>query len=499
MNELNIIAQTLSGEEQQKFITYLERKNKRSDTKNIQLFKCLAKGESDTISICNDLYNKENRVAYHALRKRLFQSLIDFTANQNLEGENSIDMQVIKYILASRAFLLQKNYKIAYKILDKAEKLADQHFLYAILNEIYHTKIQFAYSYPDANIESLIIKQKANQKKHQLEDQLNIVYSKIQSSLNDISYKGKVIDFETLFNKTLEEHKIKIDASISFKSLYQLLSIVNISALVLNSYFKIETFVLNTYEVLKQKKDTSKQLYYQIHSVYIIANTLFRNKKFKNSLSYINEMEQLMLQENKKYYTDFILKFTLVKSLNLNFSGKQEEAIALNESINIKNHIDLEAALDLNLSLMMFYFQKGDIKKVKTLSAKYYHTDQWYIDKAGIDWVIKKNLMEILLYVELNDEDLLMSRLNSFKRRYRTHLKQINQERVLVFLSFVERYFKQPEEVTSNAFKESIEQSFKWLNINKEDLFAISFYAWLKNKIENSSLYKTTLSIINTS
>ncbi len=130
MIALKSIIDTFNPEDQQKFIVYLQQKNKRKDTKNIDLFKLMTYPDLDSKTICKKLYKTDNCNAYHALRKRLFQSLIDFTANKNLEDENSVDMQIIKYILASRTYLLQKNYDIAYKILDKAERLADEHLLY---------------------------------------------------------------------------------------------------------------------------------------------------------------------------------------------------------------------------------------------------------------------------------------------------------------------------------------------------------------------------------
>ena len=52
-----------------------------------------------------------------------------------MEEENSVDMQLIKYIVASRSFLLYNQYEAAYKILDKAEILAKEHLLFPILNE----------------------------------------------------------------------------------------------------------------------------------------------------------------------------------------------------------------------------------------------------------------------------------------------------------------------------------------------------------------------------
>lgn len=497
MIALKSIIKTFSVEEQQKFVSYLERKNKRKDTKNITLFKLLAKDEKNSKAICIALYSTSQSNAYHALRKRLFQSLIDFTANKNLEDENSVEMQIIKYILASRTYLLQKNYEIAYKILDKAELLADEHLLFPILNEIYHTKIQYAANYSKIDLNELILKQKANQTKHQLEDQLNLVYAKLKSVLNAINHEGKVLNFEYILKATLKDTDIQLRESLSFKSLYQILAIANISALVTTKYFEIENFVLKSYAILKSKKETNKQLYYQIQIVYIIANVLFRNKKFEASLSYIHEMEHLIKLKKNTYYKEFILKKTLVEALNYNYNNEQEKALTLIESVIERKHNDLQALLDLYLSLLMFHFQKEDFLKAKSILSKFYHTDQWYIEKAGMDWVIKKNLAELLLYIELKEDDLFYSRLKSFKRRFTDYLKQIAQLRILKFLYFAEHYYLHPEGASTTDFKNKIELAFTWTSIKKEDIFVISFYAWLKNKIDKGSLYQTTIELIH--
>lgn len=491
------IIQTLSNDDQQKFILYLGQKNKRKDTKNIKLFKLLTKDNIESKIICKQLYNCDNCNAYHALRKRLLQSLIEFTANKSLENENSIDIQIIKYILASRSFLLQKKYDIAYKILDKAEQLADEHLLYPILNEIYHTKIQYAPNYQKVVLTDLILKQNLNNKKHQLEDRLNIVYSKLKSALNTIDENHKSINFEAILKQTLKDSEITLNESLTFKSLYQILSIANISAFVTTSYFEIENFVLKSYDILKSKKETNKQLYYQIHTVYIIANTLFRNKKFEVSLKYLSEMEELMLLNKSIYFKDFILKNTLVKALNLNFSNRPNEAIDIIESILKKKYNDTEGVLDLNLCLLVFYFQQENYLKAKSILSQFYHTDQWYIEKASIDWVIKKNIAELLLYIELQEEDLFSSRLKSFKRRYTKYLKQNNQDQVLTFLDFSEKYHKDQKKIKGQEFKEQINTAFEWRKIHNEDVFVLSAYAWLKSKLDNTNLHRTSIALIN--
>ena len=41
-----------------------------------------------------------------------------------------------------------------------------------------------------------------------------------------------------------------------------------------------------------------------------------------------------------------------------------------------------------------------------------------------------------------------------------------------------------------------MEQSFEWIGPEREDIFVMSFYAWLKSKMEKKLLYKTTLDLV---
>jgi hypothetical protein len=499
MNDLNHIVLTFSKEDKQRFILFLEKKNKRNDTKNIELFKLLTNAQLNSKDICLKLYGSNNKAAYHALRKRLNQSIIDFTANNSLQEEKIIDMQIIKYILASRTFLHHKQYKVAYKTLDKAEILAKEHHLFPLLNEIYHTKIQYAYTNPGLNLNHLIVQFKTNQKKLLIEDQLNIVYAKMRQSLKDINSKSEVIDFENILNKTLNEHHISLNESMSFKSLYQLMMMISISAFVTKDYLKTEPFLIKTYQSILNYKKEEKQPYYHIQILYIIANTLFRNKKFNDSQVYLSLMYEQMLLHEKKYYNTAKLKYLLLLALNLNYTNKQDEAIKLLTPVVRLKHNDTETFLDIYLSLIVFNFQKGDYKQAHHLFSKFYHTDTWYLEKAGKEWVIKKNLIEILLHLELKNIDLVESRLLSFKRSYSKYLKSINQDRVLTYLGFIEKYYKNPELVTTLKFKNDVENSFQWISKNKEDIFVMSFYGWLKSKMENKDLYITTLDFVRNS
>ena len=180
-------------------------------------------------------------------------------------------------------------------------------------------------------------------------------------------------------------------------------------------------------------------------------------------------------------------------------SGIQKLYIETLDSIYKKSHSDLESLLNINLSLITFYFQKGDFKEAHTIFSKLYHTDQWYMQKAGVEWVIKKSLIEILLHIELQNIDLVESRISSFKRSHFKYLKSINQERAITYLLLIESLYKNPEKATQTKFRNKIESSFEWVGPIKEDIFVMSFYAWLKSKIEGTELYPTTLDLIRSS
>ena len=493
---LNSLISSFSSEEATRFIGFLNKKNKRSDVKNIELFKYLYTDEFSSEEICKRLYSNGKKDAYHALRKRLYESIIEFLAAVNLEEENSEKVAVIKYILVARSFLQQQQFVLGYKLLAKASKIGKEYQLYPYLNEIYHLRIQFAHANDKEDLNQLIESYNFYRKQAQLEEELNIVYAKVRAILHQITAKGEVIDFQKIVLRILHEQDININESLSFKSLYQLLTIASISAFVSKDYLQIESFMLEMYEVLKEHPNKDRERFFHIHVLYMIANTLFRTKQFGKSMQFLELMDNEICKNKKKYERIFRLKYELLYTLNLNYTNNQNKAIERLEMIVKKKHSDVIGALDLHLSLVVFYFQKGAIKASYSLLSKLYHTDNWYLEKVGKEWVIKKSLIEILLLVELDKFDLFENRITRFKRQYGSYIKEVGQERVLIFLKYVEQYYDNPKTITSENFLNTVENSFDWIGAKQEDIFVMSFYAWLKSKMIKKPIYDVTLDLI---
>ncbi|MBQ4822903.1 hypothetical protein [Aquimarina sp. MMG016] len=495
MNSISSIIQTLTLEEKRSFITQLKQKNKRNDTKNIQLFKLFDSNE-EVKNPDQVIYGKKSKGAFHALCKRLHDSLIDFIASKSFEGETSEEMEILKLLLSSRIFFEQKQYKIALKTIRKAEHKARKYDLFSILNEIYYTKIQYAHVNDKKSLHELIYDFNQNRKQFHQEENLNLFYATVQNELSK-----NTVDFESIIKATLVKFDISLTKDLTFRSLFKILEITNKTAYITRNYHTILPFVTEAYQQIESKNDlTEKHLFYHIQILYYVANVYFRNKQFETSQRYLDLMLSQMKKQRHKYYKRFLPQYTLLQTLNLNYSGQTEAAIPILEQFDYKKHKDqITYTLDLKLTLIVFYFQQSRCKDALRIFREFYHSDIWYTEKAGLLWVIKKNLVEILLHLELNNIDLVESRLNSFRKKHNSYLKNNSETRVLEFLKLVTEFHKNPKAITAEKYKEKVKNTLSSLEPEQEDIFDLSVYAWLKAKINNDQLYTTTLSLINRS
>lgn len=426
----------------------------------------------------------------------MYHTLLDFLATKQLEEGSTFEMQVIKYLIVARNLLIHKHFLLAFKILEKAEILAKEHFLFTLLHEIYNTQIEHAYFLDSSWLDDLIEKSNNNLQDVLQEQRLNFAYAKIRSMILKNRFKGEIVDFSDLLYKTVEEYDIKIEYTLTLKSLYQLISISSLAAFATKDYSTIERFLIETYDKIKNHQQREKQRFYHIQVLYHLANMYFRNKKFEQCFYYLEKMKNEMEQQRRKYYKVFQSKHQNLLALSYNYTGEIEKAIIIAEKL-LKNKIqDLETSLDVQLSLAMYYFQSGKLKEAFRIFNSFYHSDNWLEQRAGKEWVLKKNIAEILLLVDMDEIELVSSRWNSFKRKHFTYLKQNGLERVVTFMNFVNAIIKNSEIVKEEVFRKKIREAYDIPNYSKEDIFVLSFFAWLQSKLQNVSLYDATLALV---
>ncbi|RDK84331.1 hypothetical protein [Marinirhabdus gelatinilytica] len=484
MKHIKAIVDTFSEEEAREFLLFQQKKNRRGDTKNEVLFNLIVHGETKNLD--EKVYGSPAKNKYHALCKRLQDSLIDFMATKSFSGETSQEMDILKLLLAARILFEYKQYKTAFKTLAQAEKKATALDVYAILTEIYHTKIQYAHL--DPSIDLAEVKQKCldNLQHFQQEQHLNIIYATIKQQLQGPSDAS----VDQVIEKAFKDFASTVDSSLTYKTLFQLLQLTATAAKLQTDYYSTLPYMEQLYALVSAKKEpTKKHLFYYIQILYLMALAHFRNKNFEKASGFLNEMETAMQHKNKMYHNRFAEKLITLKGVNLNYRGKAPQAIALLEEHK-------EHSLDIALSLLMMYFQQKEYTRAFQILRNLNHSDIWYEKKMGWLWVLKKSIIEILLLIELDKLDLVLSRLQSFQKKFNKKLKSLGETRVLNFIKLVAFYYEKPQEVTTKAFYDKVENSFEWIGKEREDIFVMSFYAWLKAKMEQRDLYEVTLELV---
>tara|TARA_R110002072_G_scaffold14272_2_gene59356 strand:- start:53370 stop:54830 length:1461 start_codon:yes stop_codon:yes gene_type:complete len=484
MKTISTIINTLSEEEQHEFLLFQQKKNRRSDTKNELLFKQIARGNTTNLDMV--LYGKPSKNAYHALCKRLQDSLVDFIASKSFANETGEEMDILKKLLAARIFFEHKQYKIGFKTLAQAEKKALALDVYALLTEIYHTQLQYAHLNKSEALPELLKKCKENLHHFKQEQELNMIYATIKNTLQQ-PQKQPTTD---VVQRTFDAFNIKIDASFTYKALFQVLNLTATSAMMASDYYSNLSFMEEVYSVVSAKKEPKeKHLYYHIEILHLMATAHFRNKNFQKSLDFVEKMHAEMTKKNNKYMQQFYNKWLVLKAVNLNYVGDFKTAIQLLKSGS-------EQSLDCSLALMMGLFQQQQFSEAYQILKTLHHSDVWYEKKMGWIWVLKKSMIEILLLVELDKLEVVLSRLRRFRKKFQKRLLELEETRVLTFVKLVTMYYENPKAVTTSDFSATVERSFEWIGKEREDIFVMSFYAWLKAKMEQRDLYQVTLELV---
>ena len=493
MDSIQELISLLNSTDRKLFRQFLDRKNTRSDVKNLHLLHLL---ETDDINGLNKLYKTEkNNDAYHALRKRLQDNLLLFLSQKTFENNHSETHDALRLLVVGRFLLENDVFKIAFKCLDKAERMAEHLEQFNLLNELLLLKLQYAHLPGAEELESLTARFLSNQSDMHREAKLNMAYAFLRQELKEIHLKGKIINLTSLMITTIRKYKISTLDLMTYKSIYQILFIANEYAAIQQNYGLIDRYIIRTNRFIQDQADRKQSyLFYHISILYFLANFHLRRNNFTGSASYLKEMMDLMLSDSR-YYALFYLRYQLLSALNLFFTGFAEDAIALlQESLSkTKNSSKPEDIENLRICQTMFLALCNDRESLKQLTLLT-RTDAWYEKRMGMLWTIRKNLMEILIQAQFFNIELAVSRLNSFRRRYKKYLLQTSEQRVLSFLKLVEKYLLKPDVVFEIGYKKAVLDQLEKMRNN--DIFTLSFIAWLMARWDKKTAYEVVLTLI---
>ena len=492
MDHTKVIISLLSEPERADFISHLKKRNKRNDTKNISLFKALIKDQTDDIKI------EMTANAYNVLKKRLSDRLEDYAAGCIIDTEQTAPLEVMKKLVLSQKLFKLKHFKTAFKLLEKAEKKAKDISHYHLLNEIYQTYIQYSYHALSPQQKDLFKAYEKNKIAYTNEANLNMVYALVRKAFENHDQQTPLYLGE-LINESFQLFGITDDVGYTFQSLSQIAEIADISGSHNRNYFETNLFFEKHIKNLQGTAvDTEQNLTYQIKLLYTVAHIYFRKKQFNQSILNLQNMHTQMQRYQGKYAQLYNIRYTTLLALNFNYSGNPHTAgKLLDQIIPTGAQIDLQETriLQAVLARTVIHFQQKEYEKAKQKMAQLWHQDSWYIEYIGLEWLLNKKFIEILLEIELGNTNYVDSLISSLVRKRKTYFTGANSL-AFPFLKLIETYHKHPEHIKTKTFNKKVESTFIWKPSEEEDLFFMSYYAWLKSKMTQKPIYEITLSLL---
>jgi tetratricopeptide (TPR) repeat protein len=213
-------------------------------------------------------------------------------------------------------------------------------------------------------------------------------------------------------------------------------------------------------------------------------------------MQYLDLLMQNMAQK-KTYEQQFYSKYILLLAANYVFTRQNQRAVDLLQQFlaNKPTQSIPRDLLNAQLNLAFYYFQQEEYAKANKQLRTITHSDQWCEKKMGKEWVLKKNLSELIIQYEIGNEDLAMNKIRTIERSFGSLFKNPAYKNVRVYVQLVKQFLDNPATVTREDFFGQVDSSFVFLPAKQEDLQSMGFYAWLKSKMQRRKYYEVLLEL----
>lgn len=496
MDNIQEVIHTMDKNQHKEFVYFIQRNKYRKGRKDLQLFNLLKEEKERKPQELVKLLATNNLNSYHTIRKRLFQHLADFFILKST-SEDATAFSHVNGMLGVVNYLFDKGLvDQGWKYLLIAENIAFQNYYHDVLNSIYLLQIEKVHLQDNLVLTDIISKYQNNQEILKQEEKLQIASSIVREQLRRAKGKGLEINFQHLITDTLNKLNINKKVLRTPKIVLNLLKIIRSGIIAKKDFHDFEPYLIETFEQLYEKEGENPNAMVKAEFLYMIAHTSYRNKKFKQSLNYLQELSATLNLCTIPFRKQFNAKTVQLVSANLVFLNRLSEAKEnLGKLFNERKTLSNEDHFNTIVNLGIYRFLNKEYKKSHELLTRLSHSDSWYRKTMGIEWALKKNLMEILLFIELGHLDLAESRIHSAERNYESLKSNPIYKKAFDFLKLIKEYlFNYSDKV--EGFKDKILDKLDFVPYEQEDIQAMAFYAWLKSKATQKDFYATLLGLI---
>jgi ATP/maltotriose-dependent transcriptional regulator MalT len=283
------------------------------------------------------------------------------------------------------------------------------------------------------------------------------------------------------------------------KLLFNILSITRSTILAKKDFYSFEPYLIEQYERAKTQFGFNRNThFYKLSIVYMICHVLYRNRKFDKANEYLKELKEGLYAHKSSHIMLFYPRYILLSAAVNCYRGNLKSSInLLRQALEQDNEMfSDEDQVKLQLNLSIYHFMAGDIEMSLKTGMSFEYTEKWFEKNIGKEWVFKKQLMEVIIQVELGNEDIAMNRIRAIERASSVMFNHPLYSRAKSFLDLIKKYINNPIQFREEETQLKIEKHLTVIPEEKEDLQAMTFYAWLKAKYLNRNYYEVLLEIV---
>ena len=502
MDPIQQIVRSFSLDEHKDFRLFIQRKKLKGKRKDLMLYDLFF---NETIpskeDILRELYDSESakaKNAYHTVRKRLLKEINDFLYLRRSSIEETKAGEINKSLILVEHLLEHQLIKLAWKQLNKAEQLAIDGEFNQQLVWIYDLQIKnFNREFSKNNLNEIVSARIQANLRFQEDESLKIIGSLVKQELDQIILQGDDIDLQKVTDDLIKQFDLENALFKRPKLLFNFVFLTRTIMLGRKDYSSFEGFLLNSYKRLSRSEYFEKNRADHLRILYVVAHTLYRNKKFDLAIQYLELMNENLDLTSKGIYKQFYPKYLLLFAACQNLKGNLKFSIdLLSQTVEIP-YLDKVDYLNGSLNLSVYHFENEDYKAANQTLINIGKTDLWLEKNMGKEWRLKKHIIESIFQYELGNPDLAFDRIVAIERGFSSLLKTSKYTKVAVFLAVIKQYINEPAIVKTQGFFEKIEGSFEWVGAAAEDLQEMSYYAWLKSKMQSRKFYEVLLELSN--
>jgi len=498
MDILKEIIREIPTKELNEFKDFIQKYKNKSERKDLELISLFcSKEELKPKQYTQALYGSHKLNTYQALRKRLLKQLSIFITQKHMIDDQTSISLISGYISIIQFMIQHNNDFLAWTFMKKAEDLAMKNEHYDLLNTIYNYQIEHASSPHATDLNTIIQNKLKHRRIADQEERYSMVYALVNQKLLELKHSNINLNIDDTIKKLFKQNNIDPEVTDNPKAVFQLIKIARSSTIANKNFHNLQNYIQSQYKGLLTKQSFNKSNHlYKLEILYMLCHSLYRSRNFKDCLNHINELETELDKFNGIYRKRFSTKTTMLKASTLAYTNQVIESIQITEVLLTQN-INEDDRLGSLLNLGFYYFISNNLPRAARINLRIGHSDNWCKKKMGQEWVLKKNLMEIIIQYELENFDIALNLIKVLKKNHKDLIQHSLFHRLIHYIDFIKKLISNPNTINSKEIISNTQTLLTSVPVEQEDLQAMAFYSWLKSKIERTSYYEALMNTIN--